>query len=80
MLARTSHRVGRFRNGPSPPTFEVNKKIKKKIAVLTKKLVTLRQALAGIKRQQDEDEEDEVPRLSEEIRAIEEELEKLKAS
>ncbi len=78
MLARTSHRVGRFRNGPSPPTFEVNKKIKKKIAALTKKLATLRQALAGVKRQQDE--EDEVPRLSEEIRAIEEELEKLKAS
>ncbi|MCA9189017.1 MAG: hypothetical protein R3E01_10835 [Pirellulaceae bacterium] len=56
----------------------MDKKAKKKIDVLQKKLQTLRQQLAGARKQNDEP--GEVERLERDITAAEQELEKLKAS
>ncbi len=56
----------------------MNKKIKKKIDVQTKKLATLRQQLAGVKKQMDDPAE--LARLTQEVAAIEAEIQRLKSS
>ena len=56
----------------------MDKKAKKRIDLLQTKLQTLRQQLAGAKKQMDEP--DEVKRLEREIAAATAELEKLKES
>lgn len=54
----------------------MDKKTKKKLEVLRRRLQTLRQQLAGAKQQQDEP--DEVERLEKQIATMEAEVEKLK--
>jgi len=56
----------------------VNKKIKKKIEVQTKKLASLRQQLAGVKKQPDDPAE--LDRLTKEVEAVEAEIQRLKSS
>ena len=56
----------------------MDKKAKKKIEVLRKRIVHLHQQLAGAKQQPDEP--DDIPRLEGEIAAAEAEIEKWKAS
>ena len=56
----------------------MDKKAKKRIEVLQPKLQQLRQQVAGAKKQLDDP--DEVKRLEAEIKAVEAELAKLKAS
>ena len=56
----------------------MDKKAKKKLDVINQKLNKLRQQLAGAKKQ--DDEPGEVDRLSDEIRQLEAEADKLKAS
>lgn len=54
----------------------MDKKAKHRIDVLNQRLQKLRQQLAGARQQSDEP--DEVPRLEREIKAVSEEVEKLK--
>ena len=56
----------------------MNKKVKKKLDVVHRKLQQLRQRLAGAKQQ--DDEPGEIQRLEDEIRSLEAEVEKLRAS
>ena len=56
----------------------MDKKAKKKLAVITKKLSSLRQQLAGAKKQMDDP--DEVERLAAEIQDLESQAEALKGS
>jgi len=56
----------------------MDKKAKKRIAVLTKKLSSLRQRLAGARKQLDDPPE--VERLGEEITRLESEIERLKSA
>ncbi len=54
----------------------MNRKTKKKLDILSRKLQTLRQRLAGARRQTDDP--DEVERLSTEVAAVEAEMKRLK--
>jgi hypothetical protein len=56
----------------------MDKKIKKKLDVLRQRAQKLRQQIAGAKAQQDE--EGELTRLEQELRAVEAEIEKLKTA
>lgn len=56
----------------------MNKKIKKKIETLQKRMQKLRQQLAGAKQQ--DDEPGEIDRLEAEIASVTDEVENLKAS
>ncbi len=67
--------------GPQPEggfSLEMDKKAKKRIEVLRKKLTQLQQQLAGAKQQMDDP--DEVRQYEAQIAAAQEEIDKLKAS
>jgi hypothetical protein len=74
-LGRLRQAIEREQSGATPMTAKLNKKQKKQIDVERKRLTTLKQQLAGAKRQPDDLAE--IRRLEQEIAACEEKIKKI---